>query len=1149
MSEQAPMLEALVRALAEALPEVDRSRLLAAAASATAQLGDTTVSTRDVVTVDDTAEAIVDRYVERVAAAPDAAARAVLLRELADVLERDHDDADRALTARLRAFEEAPRLGELDRLQALAGWTGRWYDLDGHLETVRDGAELDPDARATIGLALAAVRAEGLADRAGALAALEQARADAPRRADVLRALAAAHAAADRPRERLDVLAALAEVTPDVAGRLALHRELVAGAEALGDRALIAEHAERVIALDPDDAPAYDLLAGLHRAAGNARALADVLARRAGRVAGVDRAAAWREIARIHEHELHDGSTALDFYRLADAAAPGDAEVLGALVRLLDERDNQVEARAAMAKLAEITSDDLERARLLRRIGEVDGAATALERAAGQPGMTVDQSALLCDAAELCAALEGQRARVIGLYRAALAAERPDARAAVALAELYWEDRAFAELVPVLRGLVGDDVAPDVRIPRLRRLAEAAEASGDTATAILALVALGPFLPGDHAIRASLAELAYAAGDWARARTAIDAVLDAREDELPSFDCAQLHYRAARCAHELGDRDAARIRVATALALDPEHKDARMLQSELTDAPDPADPRALIAHKLERAQVAPPDERAAILVAVGDLYIELGDAASARAIYSEALALRPSDHRLLTKCLEIIADQGDWAHSLDVLQRIIDTERDDSVRARYTHLAARIFRDELDATDDAAARLWQAVDTDPGLFDAADDLEALLADAEPSERAKFYYRRLEQLKTRDVREGEPARLWDRLADTCVELGKRDDAACALEVATQLEPAAVERRQRLADLYIEAGADGYDKAILQHQEILRGAKQRVASYEALLSLYMMTAQYEKARACDDALAIITPSHAPDRARVSTAEPMVLRDRPGVVSGREWSALTFSDVDRLLSALVARVAPVFVTARPNQVVEAIEHPRLRDADPRRFARVFRHVVASLGIDRPAVHVDAAQAAACRIALRANRGVLQPVVVLGAPAVDAAVDDRTLAFALARRLADLQPDRFARLLCPRPADLARIVELALAIAEADEPTGASLDNTGRWLAGHLHPVDLDQVVAIGGLLRERGVDPTAAAQAWLDGTERVADRIGVVLAGDVATCVRAVERETHTTDRVVDLVWTSVTEEAFAVRARLEGWSQSRGVITAA
>jgi tetratricopeptide (TPR) repeat protein len=1131
------MLEALVRALTDALPDVDKERLRAAAAQAAASMAlrPPRAPTADTV-VADPAEGVVDLYLERVAAAPDAAARAMLLRELADVLERDHEDAERALSARLNAFEQAPRLGELDRLAALARWTGRWYELDGHLETVRDGAELDGEARATIGLALAQVRIEGLSDRPGALAALEQARADAPARVDVLRALAAAYAEADRPRERVDVLAALADATPDVAGRIALHRDVIAGAEALGDRARVVEHAERLLALVPGDEAALDQLEAIHRAAGNTRALADLLGRRAARAAGAARAALWREVARLHERELDDGASALDFWRLADTAEPGCVETLGALVRLLEARELHDEARPAMARLAELTTDELERARLLRRIGELDGAAAALERAAVREEGTMS-SALLCDAAELCAAVEAKRPRVLALYRAALDSAEPDPRAAPALAELLWEDRAFAALVPILRGLVGDDVALDVRVVRLRRLAEAAEAIGDTAAAIDALAALAGHAPGDLAVRSSLADLAFAAGDWARARASIDALLDAREDELPSFDCAQLHFRAARCALELGDRDAARIRVGTALALDPEHRDARLLRSELLVAPDPSDPQALIAHKLERAQVVPPEERAAILVEIGDLYIQIGDTASARAIYGEALALRPSDHKLLTKCLEVIADQGDWAHSLDVLNRIIETERDSSVRARYTHLAARIFRDELDATDDAAARLWQAVDTDPGLFDAADDLEALLADADPGERARFYFHRLEQLKTREARAGEPARLWDRLADTCVELGQRADAATALEVATTLEPEAVERRARLAELYVEAGADGYDKAITQHQEILRGAKQRVASYEALLNLYTMTAQFEKARACDDALAIITPHHG---ARTATVEPMVLRERTAGVSGRAWSALTFTDVDRLLSALVARVAPVFVTARPNQVVENVDLPRLRDGDSRGFARVLRHVVASLGIERPLVHLDAAQAAPCRIALRANRGALSPIVVLGAPVIAADVDERTLAFTLARRLADLQADRFARLLCPRPADLARIVELALAIAAAEEPTGAQLGNTGRWLTGALHPVDLDQVVAIGGLLRERGVAPAAAAQAWLDGTEKVGDRIGVVLAGDVTTCVRAVERETHTTDRVVDLVWTSVTEEAFAVRAQLEGWS---------
>src|SRR6185369_1388773 len=88
------------------------------------------------------------------------------------------------------------------------------------------------------------------------------------------------------------------------------------------------------------------------------------------------------------------------------------------------------------------------------------------------------------------------------------------------------------------------------------------------------------------------------------------------------------------------------------------------------------------------------------------------------------------------------------------------------------------------------------------------------------------------------------------------------------------------------------------------------------------------------------------------------------------------------------------------------------------------------------------------------------------------------------------------------------------------------------------------LDQVQALGARLRERSVHPLTAATSWLAATERAADRIGFVVVGDLAGCVRILEREPAASgndlNRTLELVWSSITEEVLAVRGRVEGWS---------
>src|SRR5262249_45837301 len=258
------------------------------------------------------------------------------------------------------------------------------------------------------------------------------------------------------------------------------------------------------------------------------------------------------------------------------------------------------------------------------------------------------------------------------------------------------------------------------------------------------------------------------------------------------------------------------------------------------------------------------------------------------------------------------------------------------------------------------------------------------------------------------------------------LDHREDAVTAFEVALTLDPDNVERRQRLADLYLDADPKHAADAIAQHQAVLRVNKRRLASYEALRTLYRRTQQLEKARARAQAPEI-TGMQAVD-AKNPDAQP-----RPGTppaasgsrkpLANEDWVALGGFDVDLQLSALFALVAPAFVAerarTRPPQTASELRDHNL----PAAIAQALGSVVTSFGIARPLTCIDAEQAAACAITLRAQGGVLAPVLVLGRPAVEQQLEGNELAFVLARQLADLRSDRFARLVCPRAADLAQI------------------------------------------------------------------------------------------------------------------------------
>ncbi|HWU89823.1 MAG TPA: tetratricopeptide repeat protein, partial [Kofleriaceae bacterium] len=756
----------------------------------------------------------------------------------------------------------------------------------------------------------------------------------------------------------LETMVALIDINDDASVRRLTE---IAGAwQQLGRAYYAADCLERVLALAPADPHANEALELFYRANGEWSVLIDLLGRRAVHVANSrERAELFREMAVIYERELGDEGGALDAYREADRLAPDHPDVLEAIARLTpkvgDTSDG--ETLEALERLARVETDPRARARALCRAAEIaklhdwDRAQALFERArtddpdlvpaidglavllrdrgelsasiallvegADRPALAAERSRWLADAADFCVAI-GDTDWAKQLYRDARKADPANHKAGVALVELCWDTGSLVELAPILDELCrSTDDPARLRTYLLQRSRVAAEL-GDRTGARMALTRAVDLDPHDLQSRRDLAAMLFEAEQWEKARAAIEGLLE-HEDALPPGEAVELHFRVARCAHELGDRETADRQAAITLALDPAHRGALLMRAEL----DAADPFALAANQLALANIAPAEEKAARFTSLGDRYTELGDRATAREMYREALQHRPGDHLLLTKFLNLVAEEGDWSYCLDLVERLIDTEQDPKVRARYRHLAAQISRDELDDHERATALLGQAVEDDPAAFGPADELEALLDRGEDQdELARFYYRRLEHVRNDEGRPGERLRLWDRLGELCLQLGRHDDAVVAFEVALTLAPDDFERRQRLADLY--AGDPARDRdAIAQHQLVLRANKRRIESYKALRSLYARTQQPEKARAVGDALAILGTRGGKDGLdeRIDSLfggptndTPLPDREAPARQLGNEdWLALSRLDVDVQLSALFALVAPAFAAER--------------------------------------------------------------------------------------------------------------------------------------------------------------------------------------------------------------------------------------------
>jgi len=1114
-------------------------------------------------------EQLVDVYLARVATAEDSPTRSAHLAALGDLLEHDLAEPERALSATIEAFREAPVAALVEPLMRRAAAAGRWNDLARCLfEGVAAAVVQD---RVSILRALATIHADHIDEPDAEIRCLEQLRDAAVPDPAVLVKLAHRYDKAGRVRDRLSVLTELADATEDISQRATLYREMAGECERIGDFERAAEFHEWVLSCESDE-DAFRCLERIYTGEGRWHAAINVYCRHAEIVAAPARGELYTAIARIYETKLEDLGSAIDFYTKVDSADPGRADIVSTIARLDVESgrfEDAIDALEGCARLAESDgerSDLLHRAatiatdideadraerlllaafrasptrkitiklgRIAREHGDLSRAETLLARALNETDAAAERAALSCDLAELRDA-SGDSAGAIARYRDAIAIDENVPGAHAALADLYAREQQLEPLVSELRVLARHATSRDEERTSLDRIVRAATALGDMAEVQHALERIIEIDPQDTGAHLQLSTLLMSNEAWRRAREVLTLTLARFETSMAVVDCVDAHYRLGRCEMASGEQDRARIHLDTALALDAHHRPSLLARIDM----DADDPQRLVSHKLALVASSPTNERAGLLAEIGDVYANvLHDSVTAREMYRDALSYRPTDHLLLNKCLGLVVEHNDWTQSADMLERLIETEDDARVRAKYRHVGASVLRKQLDRVDDAADMLRAALADDPTSTRIALALESILKEQGDNDAlALYYYERVDALQNLPGTNNERVRAWTELGDVCLTLERRDDALCAFEVAASLDSGNVARRARLANLYFNTGPDYYAKAIEQHQGILREHRGRIASYHALRGLYRLTSQPAAERACADAIAALGIR---DDSPVAPAPPLRFDKVTPSFDAEMWTRITNEDVDRMLSILFAMAAPVNARRHalsPQQLGLKRKHA-VTNTDGRPFARLLRWVAGRIGVELQDVYVRPEQNTACRVALcQDDRGIV-PVVILGRAVLEENIDHRALAFSFARRLCDLRPDRIARLVFRNASELTQIVRAAVAIAD-----GAATGATAESLATMLSPLDLDQVKGIGERLGERHIEPQLACLQWLDATDRGGARVGFAVGGDLRACIGLLDAEPGSqmsrSDRVIDLAWSSITADVLDVRQRLE------------
>jgi tetratricopeptide (TPR) repeat protein len=780
---------------------------------------------------------------------------------------------------------------------------------------------------------------------------------------------------------------------------------------------------------------------------------------------------------------------------------------------------------------------------IYRKNGEFLRAAKLLVEAVPHTGNRLERTRLLVEAGEIFDGLDDHK-RATELYLDALAVDPEHVEAGERVAELLWNAEQYADLVPILEMLTRKAADEKVQLERLSRLGKAASLLGEADKAQKAFAKAAEIDPSHLEAQRGRAAWHFRREEWEPALEALRQIVIHHANALPVSERVELYYQVGHCEKQCGHADKAAQMFARALQLDPTHRPSLLAQVEGGEAK----PESVIDAKTALLATASADEKLRLLNDIGDLYLEKLEAPpKAIESYREALELKPEDQRTLHKCLDVYVEQKQWAQALEMLERLIGVEKVPQVRAKYRHAAGLICRDELGRPEQAAKLLGEALEDDSSLDRSAEALETLLRDRQEwKELARFYRRTLKRLggEAGDGKNGERLRVWSALGELCLDkLGERESAIAALEVALTLDRANLKRHEQLAELYLASGPDHAEKAIAEHQVLLRADKGRVASYRALKQLYSSQGQRDKAAASAYALSFLKKGDADDHRQAAEQKNRAFAWSRRALTEEQWGRLAHPDEDRALDALFAAVAPMLslANAQTYKQTNLQRKDAIDQADMRPIARALRHAASSFGLPYPEAYARPEQKESLVFLAVNEKNALQQVLLLGQPLLAEKRPERELAFELGRKLAHLRPERLLRYVLPQPAQLQHIIEAALALGAEEEGIG-DVQKTVQGMKRALTPMALEQSAAVGRKLKAEGARPEALALAWLHAVDLTGNRAGLALSGDLETCARLVAAEpaSSTTlppmQRLLDLVWSSVTEDLFLVRKQL-------------
>jgi tetratricopeptide (TPR) repeat protein len=943
---------------------------------------------------------------------------------------------------------------------------GHWKDLESLLRRLATRAE-GHDRKVLLRLR-AQVLDDKLADPSAAAGVLRELRALAPDDAGVLERLLDNLRRGGRCREIAGILqeriaTAQKHGAPpsEIAELLCQLGSLQAGD--LAERGASRRTFERALAVMPDHRTALAESARLALAEEDYASYARITEREAELTEDPAQGAALLiELARVLRDRAGNRARAGEILERAALRDPRNPTVLADLLDLALAEERWEDAQSLASSLLDLTSERLERARLL----------VLKARAARRQGAMEDAQGLADEA--------------LGIA--------PDYNDAVQeRAELHLAAGRLAEAAEVLQAaLDGPPEDPASAAALLLLLGECSGRMGDLDRGFRALLEADRLRPGHLATRLAMGENRYRARQWREASLHLG-LIGHPDAPLLAEQVARGYVHAAVAELRLRRPDKAAALYEAALVMRPDCVPALRALAELANA---AGDQQNAADYLEREGIATGDP--ALLERAGEAWLALSNRRAARRCFEEGAA-RGGSADLLAKLLELLRDEGDLEAAWMTCQRLVELDQSATARAARRRLAAEVALARGDQV--AALAQWRSA-----LIDDDRDERALLYCAEHEEPAVAHTlleARLPRLPAPgddDARKLRAA-LWCRLGLLRRDVEHRPRSAiAALEQAVRLDPA---RREQLVDLYGELG-EQTGSALQHHRELLAEDVLRVPSLRALARNYVEAFEAIRARCIYQVMELLTELAPDERAWIDAhAQSMLEPDEAyrAVLDDADHERLAHPQARALAGVFAALYdgAPRLVGSRFASFGCAPQN-RVSPMSNLQAAQVFGQVARMLGSRRAGLYLTA-------------EGVCDGIALVSEPPTGIVIDARLahgtepgeLRFLLGRALTLTRPEY----ILSETVDRTEFAQLFRAVLSAFHPRRSrqQVDSPLAAQLGKLVPVATAR--RLTELLGERTHAPWSSV-GWRSAVRQTANRCGLLACGDIATAVRILTRE---------------------------------------